>query len=285
MVAPVWMEVRKQLGHLPILEGRIDSAVPLYFERYLYQSIACTVDAMDIAALVTQFGGARVREGAPAHWRSASLPSQSLLIPAGVATQWHYAGTVDFAIFYLLDGDNSLSMLGAARQAPLPFSDQLVGAAALQLAGEMQKGRYVDAGYLERVAGLMLEQAFRALTTPGTGGINPRHAHFSRLQAVLNHMHAHFGEALPMPMLAGLAGISLAHFRRIFEDAMGMPPHRYLLHIRLEQARRLLASALPIARIAQECGFASQSHLTAAFRSAHAVTPAAYRASIAAHML
>ncbi|WP_323846972.1 helix-turn-helix domain-containing protein [Microbulbifer magnicolonia] len=53
---------------------------------------------------------------------------------------------------------------------------------------------------------------------------------------------------------------------------------------RLAQARKLLTlSEMPIARIAQECGFSSQSHLTASFRGAHAVTPAQFRARIASH--
>jgi len=48
----------------------------------------------------------------------------------------------------------------------------------------------------------------------------------------------------------------------------------------LEQTFRVATTALPIAYIAQECGFASQSHLTACFRHAHAVTPAAFRCSM-----
>ena len=45
---------------------------------------------------------------------------------------------------------------------------------------------------------------------------------------------------------------------------MGMPPHRYILSVRLEQARKLLSmssmssmSSMPIARIAQESGFST----------------------------
>jgi AraC-like DNA-binding protein len=34
---------------------------------------------------------------------------------------------------------------------------------------------------------------------------------------------------------------------------------------------------MPISQIAEECGFSSQSHLTACFRVAHASTPAKFR--------
>jgi AraC family transcriptional regulator len=283
MGAPIWQKVRNELGHRPLVEGHIGGATPLYVERYLYQSIERTVSGLGCTGLITQFGGGRVREGDPDRWRSMNLPTQSLLVPAGVPTHWHYSGTVDFAVFYLLEGGNSamnsLQALATSLEAPLAFSDPLVGAAALQLVNEMK--RTADDGFMGRLAGVMLEQVFRVLTTPSTGGINPRHVHFSRLQNVLNHIQEHIADDLSADTLARRADISLAHFRRIFEEAMRMPPHRYVVSVRLERARTLLAmSSMPIARIAQECGFSSQSHLTACFRAAHAVTPAHYRRSL-----
>jgi len=285
MAVPIWLKVRKELGRAPIVAGRIGGSSPLFVERYLYQTIERTVSGLGCTGLVTQFGGGRVTEGEPDHWRSMNLPTQSLLVPSGVPTHWHYSGTVDFAVFYLLEGGSnvmqSLDVLAQARDAPMPFSDALVGAAARQLLSELQKGPTADEGFMERLAGIMLEQTFRALMTPGTGGINPRHVHFSRLQAVLNYIHDNLAGDLTAANLAARADVSLAHFSRIFRDAMGVPPHRYVLAARLDLARKLLTqSTLPIARVAGECGFSSQSHLTASFRSAHSATPAQYRAHV-----
>lgn len=68
---------------------------------------------------------------------------------------------------------------------------------------------------------------------------------------------------------------------RVLTMRLGMPAHHYVLATRLEQARNLLTlSEMPVAHIAQECGFSSQSHLTAAFRAAHAVTPAQFRSRL-----
>lgn len=285
MTAPVWGKVRKELGHPPVVEGAIGGENPLYVERYLYQTIDRAVSGLDCTGLITQFGGSRVKEGERDHWRSMNLPTQSLLVPSGVPTHWHYSGTVDFAAFYFLDEQRGmgerLRVLAQAHDKPMSFSDPLVGSAAQQLVNELQKGLGADEGFMTRLAGVMLEQIFRVLTTPGAQGISPRHVHFSRLQTVLNHIHQHLSDDLSAEALAALADISLAHFRRIFHEAMGMPPHRYILSVRLERARKLLTlSNLPISRIAQECGFSSQSHLTACFRSAHAVTPAHYRTSL-----
>ncbi len=284
MEPPVWMRVQKQLGHSPIVEGVVGGAAPLLVQRYLYQSIERTVTGMGIVTLVTQFGGGRVREGEAQEQRSVNLPSQSMLIPSNVSTHWHYSGTVDFALFYFLDADapalEPLGQLAATRTEPIQFADPLVGAACQQLVREVQKGAHADEGFKERLACLLLEQTYRVLTTPGSVGINPRHVHFARLQKVLNYVHQNLAEELTAVVLAQKAGVSLAHFRRIFEEATGIPPHRYILSARLEKARTLLTmTRLPISGIAHECGFSSQSHLTACFRAAHAVTPANYRSA------
>ena len=283
MAGPVWFKVRRELAHEPIVAGRIPGAAAIFAERYLYQDIERTVSGMASNALVVQFGGGRVREGDAGYWRSMNLPTQSLLVPAGVPTHWHYSGTVDFAVFYFLAGGSSvmqrLNVLAESRDAPMHFSDPLVGAAALQLVSELQKSHGADAGYMERLADVMLEQTYRALVTPGTRGISPRHVHFSRLQAVLNHVHASLAADLSAARLARRAEVSRAHFCRIFRDATGVSPHQYVLAARLDLARKLLTqSMLPISRIAEECGFSSQSHLTATFRAAHSTTPAQYRA-------
>jgi AraC family transcriptional regulator len=281
-----WLQVRRELGSVPLAEGLVDGAAPgasaLYIEHYLFGSIERTVSGLSRAALITQFGGARVREGESGAWRSTSLPSQSLLIPANCPTHWHYAGTVDFAVIYFPDCPTGVSgrlaQLAANRGEPIAFGDALVSTLAQQLVRELHKGRSGDERFMSMLAPVMLEQVYRVLTTPETGGFNPRHTHFARLQAVLGYIRDHLEDDLSVPTLAAEAGVSVAHFRRLFREAMGSPPHRYVLAARLEQARKLLTTTtLPIARIAEQCGFSSQSHFTSCFRTAHASTPAEYR--------
>jgi AraC family transcriptional regulator len=286
VAVPVWFKVREQLGHQPIVAGRIPGRAPLFAERYIYQDIEKTVRAVEhVTTLVVQFGGGRVLEGEPDRLRSRNLPTQSMLIPKATDTHWRYSGTVDFAVFYFLEPESRtmkrLALLAGSRGGPVPFSDPLVGASAQRLLGELQKGPGADAGFMEQLAAVMLEQAFRALVAPAHQGINPRHVHFSRIQAVLNHIHGNPAADLSARRLASRAGVSLAHFCRIFREAVGVAPHRYVLAARLDLARKLLTqSTMPICRIAQECGFSSQSHLTASFRAAHSTTPARFRAAV-----
>ena len=282
MKPPVWVKVRKDVGTLPLTEGAIGGDAPLYVERWVYQATKVDISGVTCPVLVTQLGGARVKEGDDRRWRSSTLPSQSILLPANTPTSWHYCGPVDDVAFYFLDPQNGvqerLSSLASMHGEPMQFADALVAAAARQLVDELHNGRSADETFMARLAELMLEQVFRVLTTSNTTGIHPQHVHFSRLQRVLRYINAHLTEPLPNAELAELAGVSESHFRRIFLGAVGMPPHHYIRNRRLAQARKLLVmSDLPISMISDECGFYSQSHLTKCFQTTHAVAPAAYR--------
>ena len=280
-----WQKVRRELGSLPILEGAIGGKTPLQVERYLLNGVDRSVSGLDGLVLLTQFGGARVQEGEKGQWRSQNLPSQSLLIPRNCPTHWHYNGVADFACFYFVEqsGTRLESFLRLTRGAeqPLQFSDVLVGALAQQLLNELQKGSAADERFMVKLADVMLEQAYRVLTTPETSMLLPRHGQFQRLQKILPYIREHLADDLSANHLAELAGVSIAHFRRLFQEAMGAPVHSYIVAARLEQARMLLATTTqPISRIAEDCGFSSQSHFTACFRAAHAATPAQYRQQV-----
>jgi AraC-like DNA-binding protein len=74
--------------------------------------------------------------------------------------------------------------------------------------------------------------------------------------------------------LAQVACLSPSHFHAQFKDCVGLTPHQYLLKARLDRASRLLReSGLPLIRIAEECGFSSQSALTTAMRRYLGLTP------------
>lgn len=64
----------------------------------------------------------------------------------------------------------------------------------------------------------------------------------------------------------------------MFKKSLGMSPRDYLVHIRIEKARELLAnSEMSILEIAQEVGYSSGQVLARAFAKSMHVTPRAYR--------
>lgn len=81
-----------------------------------------------------------------------------------------------------------------------------------------------------------------------------------------------------MPELARAVGVSYAVFRREFRRRTGVSPRRHLLQLRLERARRLVGSTpMRLEAIAEQTGFGSAFHLSAAFKQRFGVAPSAWR--------
>jgi len=101
------------------------------------------------------------------------------------------------------------------------------------------------------------------------------------LARVQDLLATHFAETLNLDAVAAEADISLYHLIRTFKAATGLTPHAWLLDLRINRARELLRqTALPLADIALQCGFADQSHFSRCFKERTAVTPGQYRGGL-----
>ena len=76
--------------------------------------------------------------------------------------------------------------------------------------------------------------------------------------------------------LANYVSLSPWHFLREFKKYTGLPPHSWLIQIRLRKARQLLKQGMSIALTAQNSGFSDQSHFNRHFKKAMGVTPSQY---------
>jgi len=99
-----------------------------------------------------------------------------------------------------------------------------------------------------------------------------------RLLRARDRMDAASHEAWPIARLAGVSGVSPAHFARAFKTAFGLPPHRYLLTRRIERAVALLeGTALPIIEIAFQTGWNSLGTFGRTFRDITGRSPGELR--------
>jgi len=88
----------------------------------------------------------------------------------------------------------------------------------------------------------------------------------------------HLDQTIRVEDVAGVSRVSPSRLVSIFEAMVGETPYSYVIRLRLEKAKRLLAmTSEPILQIALDCGFSHQEHLTRHFRKRCATTPAAYR--------
>lgn len=78
--------------------------------------------------------------------------------------------------------------------------------------------------------------------------------------------------------LATVCSLSVSHFTRAFRKTFGVSAHQYLIHLRLERAKSLLAGTRkPLTEIAHLCGFCDQPAFTRAFTRVERMTPSLWR--------
>ncbi|MBV9937219.1 MAG: helix-turn-helix transcriptional regulator [Acidobacteriaceae bacterium] len=91
------------------------------------------------------------------------------------------------------------------------------------------------------------------------------------------YLDAHALQEVSLQTLAGVAGVSAFHLARAFTETVGIPPHRYQVQRRLDQAKRLLAEGGSPADVAALTGFAHQSHFGMYFRRLLNISPGLYK--------
>ncbi|SFF33581.1 AraC-type DNA-binding protein [Paenibacillus algorifonticola] len=74
---------------------------------------------------------------------------------------------------------------------------------------------------------------------------------------------------------------SESHFRRLFEEQMGMEPHPYFTSLRLRRASQLLLDTeRPIQEISYLCGYEDAKYFSRLFRQHEGMTPQEFRQSL-----
>ena len=175
-----------------------------------------------------------------------------------------------------------LPELGAAAsrfELHVSLQDLLLSQIVTTLAEEIE-GDYADRIVVESLGTALcirIAQHFVGhLPLPTSKGLSPE-----RSRRVRDYIEAHLDGDLSLTVLADIACLSPYHFSRSFKEAAG-GPQRYVMQRRLERAKALMRRTnQPLALIAQEAGFADQSHLTSIFRREMGVTPGQFRAALA----
>jgi AraC family transcriptional regulator len=168
-----------------------------------------------------------------------------------------------------LDGAPSAYGLGT----PL-VPDATVHALVKEMREEVRRGATTGRIYAESLSLALLSYVVEQL--PGAssrvrGGLSEAQCRLLR-RTIRDRLH----ENLSLAELASLAGLSTRYFSRLFRQAFGTTPHRYVLEQRLAEGARLLLRGRGAVEVARVLGFCSQSHFTAAFRQTYGVTPRGY---------
>jgi len=213
------------------------------------------------------------------------LPNQISLFPAqmpmsGRCDERHEFALVSIEPKFLARAAHDISGLDGLELVPkLAVSDPLVGSLIMGLDQEAARGCPEGTAYAESMATMLAVHvarnysAKRPRVRESRGGLN-RH----QLARVIDFVHAHFAQDIPLTSLAAVAGLSPYHFARLFKQSTGLAPHQYLIQVRVERAKGLLLhSCESITGIALQVGFCDQSHFATHFKRTYGVTPRAFR--------
>lgn len=100
----------------------------------------------------------------------------------------------------------------------------------------------------------------------------------NRADAVERTMRQDLQHDWSVEELADRHGMSREHLTRVFTRRFGIPPRRYLVELRMQEAcRRLRTTHEPIKSIVARLGFGSHANFVRAFRRFNGVSPTEYR--------
>ncbi|MBD2463555.1 helix-turn-helix transcriptional regulator [Oscillatoria sp. FACHB-1407] len=219
--------------------------------------------------------------------RSPSYPGGLTFVPAQHAPEWLWDREVELLEIYLPPSHLEQVAIESFEKPPQqielidrfatrdPFLEQL----ALAFIAELNSGTLFNKLYVESLQNVLAVHLLRQHCTITVRNPNtPQDLPQAKLQRVIDYIQSHLEQEIELADLAKVASMSPHHFGKRFKQTTGMPPHRYVMKCRIEQARKLLSNPqLAIAEVGQQLGFYDQSHFTHTFRKHTMLTPRQYR--------
>jgi AraC family transcriptional regulator len=217
------------------------------------------------------------------------LPDEIVLTPAGIRSGWHWHER-SRVIVITLEPDRlrrfATSELGlvltdrqlrdTAQEADADLCQ--TGAMLLYALRDRSTGSEVMYESLARIFLVKLLQRYgeaRSEALAFSRGFTA--SHYKR---VLDFVADRFGDPITIEDMARVAGLSPAHFARVFKEVLGDSPYQFVMDYRVEQAKRMLHDRTrALVDVALACGFADQPHFSRVFKQLTGTTPKAFRAS------
>jgi AraC-like DNA-binding protein len=139
---------------------------------------------------------------------------------------------------------------------------------------------------MEVLALLAADTGWSAIAGPAADRRKVASPDQSRIERVLDHIHAHYRERIAVATLADVAALSLSGFHRLFRRHTRLTVGDYVAELRIGQACALLVNTdKPVAHIAEEVGYRNLANFNRQFRALKGTTPREFRRSFAGSIL
>lgn len=143
----------------------------------------------------------------------------------------------------------------------------------------IEKTRAEKAGYQPMVSGMVLHLLGQVHALVRQHSFKPEDITESIINKARIIFRTHLDEDISIEKVAGELNVSYAWFRKAFKAYSGIAPHQYLLQLKIEKAKLLLADTpLQIKEIALQLNFRSTFYFSRLFKEKTGSSPAEFRA-------
>jgi AraC-like DNA-binding protein len=87
----------------------------------------------------------------------------------------------------------------------------------------------------------------------------------------------HFAENIDLDNIADEAYFSKFHFIRLFKSIYNKTPHQYLIQVRIEKAKLLLATEISVSDVCFSIGFTSMGSFSSLFKRVVGISPSHFQ--------
>ncbi|MDG0794345.1 AraC family transcriptional regulator [Cohnella ginsengisoli] len=113
-------------------------------------------------------------------------------------------------------------------------------------------------------------------------GVRIGHPHADTVLEAIQYMEAHYAERIDAQLLAGRAGFTPKYFGTLFKQATGVAVSAYLLRLRMERAKQLLAQRkLSVEEVGVRVGIGDLYYFSKLFKKTEGMSPSRYASSVA----
>lgn len=220
-------------------------------------------------------------------WRNGGAPDRFCLLPEGQESTWDIRGELSFVHLYYTDQHLRDIAVKIWDKEPADIhldekdfvSDQLVSSTYRQFLLSCDWQDRSNQLQISSAATLLLNHLLQNYSNVQwklpyiKGGMAPHH-----LKRIQEWIDQHLDLPLTIADLAQQVELSEYHFAHMFKQSTGLPPHQYVLQLRLKRAHQLiLNSQKELTEIALLCGFSSASHFSTRFKQYFGHVPSELR--------
>lgn len=108
--------------------------------------------------------------------------------------------------------------------------------------------------------------------------ISGTHSSSATVSQIMDYIKENYDKPLNNEMLSSMSGYHEYHLNRLFMKHVGTSVHKYILNIRINEAKKLLLTTeLSLANIAENVGFNSNTHFSSYFKQVIGISPLEFR--------